>query len=262
MHKGLRRIAGMLLLLVGSAWSLEIPPLPKNMTVSQALYINCLQRTQTQQLFKDYLMLALQSNYKDPKGSLHRNIPLYDKRIQKLNNFFLPLLDAHPEEKRMMLEALATWKQNKKLLEAPPTKANALILEKNFLIMIHDLGKAKVLATKSFKAVGMTGSLCRDPLYMSNTYLMKIWGIDLPNYQATMEKTIAHFKHNIAQLKSYKGNNNKTKEIIARSEKDFRFFTFMYKALGSAIPTLISEKADTIFLYIRTLKRLYGDMPH
>ena len=262
MQKRLRNVIGILLLLVSSAWSLDVPPLPKNMTVSQALYINCLQRTQTQQMFKDYLMVALESNYKNPKKSLKDGIPLYDKRIQKLNDYFLPLLTDHPEEKQRMLDALAIWKESKKLLEAPPTQANALILEKNFLKMVHNLGKAKVLDTKSFKAVGMTGGLCRDPLYMSNTYLMKIWGVDLPDYQAVMEKHIAHFKTNIAKLKAYKGNNTETNEYIAKSEQAFLFFTFMYKALGRAIPNLISEKADNIFLYIRTLKRLYGSMPH
>ena len=256
------QIIGFLLVMISSAWGLDVPPLPANMTTSQALYINCLQRTQTQQMFKDYLMVALESNYKDPKKSLKEGIPLYDKRIHQLNDYFLPLLSDHPKEKKMVADALTIWNESKKLLEAPPTRANALTLEKNFLKMVHNLGKAKVLATKSFKAVGMTGGLCRDPLYMSNTYLMKIWGVDLPDYNAIMEKHITHFHTNITKLKAFQGNNDETKAYIAKSEKAFLFFTFMYKALNRAIPTLISEKADNIFLYIRTLKKLYGSMPH
>jgi len=262
MQKTVWRVAGLLMVFFHTVLALDVPPLPKNMTLSEALYINCLQRTQTQQMLKDYLMVALKSNYKNPGTSLKEGIPLYDKRIRELNDYFLPLLAEHPKEKKMVADALIVWEASKKLLEAPPSKENALILEKNFSQMIHLLGKAKVLAKKSFKAVGMTGGLCRDPLYMSNTYLMKIWGIDLPEYQAVMQKHIAHFQDNIARLKAYPGNNEETKAYIAKSEKAFLFFTFMYNAPRHAIPTLISEKADTIFLYIRTLKKLYSQMPH
>ena len=249
-----------LLLTVHTAWGLDVPPLPANMTTSQALYINCLQRTQTQQMLKDYLMVALKSTYKNPQKSLKDGIPLYDNRIHQLNDYFLPLLVDYPKEKKMVADALAIWNESKKLLEAPPTKANALTLEKNFLKMVHNLGKAKVLATKSFKAVGMTGGLCRDPLYMSNTYLMKIWGVNLPDYNAIMEKRITHFQTNITKLKAFTGNNDETKSYIEKSEKAFLVFTFMYKESSSAVPTLISKNADKIFVYIRTLKKLYGSM--
>ena len=262
MQTKMTRIIGFLLVMISNAWSLDVPPLPANMTTTQALYINCLQRTQTQQMFKDYLMIALKSSYKNPKKSLKEGIPLYDKRLHQLNDYFLPLLSDHPKEKKMVADALTIWDESKKLLEAPATKANALTLEKNFLKMVHNLGKAKVLAKKSFKAVGMTGGLCRDPLYMSNTYLMKIWGVDLPDYNAIMEKHIAHFQTNITKLKAFQGNNDETKAYIEKSEKAFLVFSFMYKESSSSVPTLISKKADNIFLYIRTLKKLYGKMLH
>jgi len=261
MYKKIIPLLGFIFLIFNAAYSLDVQPLPKNMTTSQALYINCLQRTQTQQLLKDYLMVALNSNYKNPKKSLQEGIPLYDKRIHALHDYFLPLLSAHPEEKQQIVEALSLWKKSKPLLEAKPSKKNARILEKNFLEMVHKLGKAKVLAKSSFKAVGMTGGLCRDPLYMSNTYLMKIWGVDLADYQGTMEKRIKHFQSNIAKLKSYPGNTAETKKFIHKSKNAFLFFTVMYKS-KHAIPTLISQKADNIFLYIRTLKKLYATLPH
>ena len=262
MQAKVTQIIGFLLLMISTVWGLDIPPLPTNMATSQALYVNCLQRTQTQQMFKDYLMVALKSSYKNPKKSLKEGIPLYDKRIHQLNDYFLSLLSDHPKEKKMVADALTIWNESKKLLEASPTKANASILEKNFLKMVHNLGKAKVLAKKSFKAVGMTGGLCRDPLYMSNTYLMKIWGVDLPDYNAIMEKHITHFQTNITKLKAFEGNNDETKAYIEKSEKAFLVFTFMYKESSSAVPTLISKNADKIFVYIRTLKKLYGSMLH
>ncbi len=242
--------------------AIDIPELPKEMGITKALYINCLQRTQTQQLFKEYLMVGLSSSYKNPKKGLADAIVKYDKRIHQFDEYFKPLLSSHPKEQKQVADALVIWKESKILLETTPTKDNAVILEKNFIKIVKLLGKAKVLAKKSFAAVGMTGGLCRDPLYMANVYLMKIWGIDMPDYKKKMEKYIAHFNSNLAKLKDYKGNNEETNRYIKDSERAFMFFTFSYDSESVSIPTLISKKADKIFTNISTLKKLYGAMPH
>jgi len=244
------------------ASAIDIPELPKDMKITKALYINCLQRTQTQQLFKEYLMVGLGSSYKNPKKSLSDAIVAYDRRIHKFDEYFKPLLVDHPEQQKQVADALVIWLESKALLEVAPTKKNALTLEKNFIKMVKLLGKAKVLAKKSFKAVGMTGGLCRDPLYMANVYLMKVWGIEMPDYKKKMDKYISHYNSNLAKLKAYEGNNDETNRYIKDSEKAFMFFTFAYSSETVAVPTLISKKADKIFSNISTLKKLYGAMPH
>ncbi len=50
--------------------AMEFDPIPSDLPLSRALFINCLQRTQTQQLLKMYLMIALKNNYKDPEKNL------------------------------------------------------------------------------------------------------------------------------------------------------------------------------------------------
>jgi hypothetical protein len=241
------------------AMAVDIPELPKKMSVSRALYINCLQRTQTQQLFKEYLLVALGSSYKHPKESLAKSIVAYQKRLDELDVFFQPLL-TDPAIKKMIADAMVIWKESKAMLEVTPTKENALVLEKNFHKMVKLLGKYKVLSKKSFKAVGLAGGLCRDPLYMVNTYLMKVWGVDNPNYIKEMKKRIAHFDKNTSEMKSYDGNTKAILKNIADAQKAFQFFTFMYDSDTVAIPTLLSKKADNIFVNIRTIKRLYGEL--
>jgi len=237
----------------------DIPELPKNMSVSRALYINCLQRTQTQQLLKEYLMVALKSSYKNPQKTLPKSIVAYEKRLKELDVFFQPHLK-DPAVKKMISDAMQIWKESRVMLESTPTKENALVLEKNFYKMVKYLGKYKVLSKKSFKAVGLAGGLCRDPLYMVNTYLMKVWGVNNPDYKKEMEKRIAHFNKNIGEMKRYEGNTDAIKKNIADAQKAFQFFTFMYDSDTTAIPTLLSKKADAIFVNIRTIKRLYGEL--
>ncbi len=241
------------------AMAVDIPELPKDMSVSRALYINCLQRTQTQQLFKEYLLVALKSRYKNPKESLAKSIVAYDKRLKELDAFFQPHL-TDPAIKKMIADAMIIWKESKAMLEATPTKANALKLDINFHKMVKLLGKYKVLSKKSFKAVGLAGGLCRDPLYMANTYLMKVWGVDNPNYMKEMKKRIAHFNKNITQMSEYEGNTDAINKNIKDAQKAFQFFTFMYASDTMSIPTLLCKKADMIFVNIGTIKKLYGEL--
>ncbi len=238
--------------------ALDIKPLDKDTAVAKALYINCLQRTQTQQLLKTYLMIAMKSSYKNPKQELAESIPKYDKRFYEFDTYFRKRL--HDAEHIEYLDkAVVIWNRAKIMLEAAPTKENAKQLYKDFRTLVKLLGKAKVLAKKSFKAVGMTGGLCRDPLYISNLYLMKLWGVNLPEYDKEMTKFIAHYKKNIAKLKAYEGSTEEITGHVISAEKAFQFFTFMYEH-KITIPTLISKKADKIFVEIRTIKTLYGKL--
>jgi len=143
----------MLLGCVLPVMGLEIKPLPKDMTVSQALYINCLQRTQTQQLLKSYLMVGLHSTYQHPEQALKSAVPLYDARFKALDSFFRARIK-DPEHLAYLDKSVALWEESKALLVQSPNKTNGLKLYHDFRMLVKLLGKAKVLAKKSFKAVG------------------------------------------------------------------------------------------------------------
>jgi len=240
--------------------AVEIAPLPSDMTLSRALFINCLQRTQTQQLLKEYLMVALNSSYKQPKKSLPVSVEKYDERFGLLYDYFMKRLK-DPKDKEAMQKARTLWQESKKLLLEPPTQANALTLEKNFKEMIHLLAVPKKLKTKkSFQAVGKTGGLCRDPLYMANLYLMRLWGVDLPDYEERMKRYIAHFRKNLAFLEQYPQNTPEIQKLLKEAGRNFIFFEIMYRSKHTAIPTLISQKADDIFQNIQRIKQIYGSM--
>ena len=240
--------------------AVEIEPVSPDLPLGKALFINCLQRTQTQQLLKEYLMAALGSSYKNPKEELPKSVEKYDKRFRILYDYFMKRIRDDAARKKME-EAKRLWEESKAMLLAPPSKENALKLRENFKKMIHLLGAPKVLKTKkSFQAVAKTGHLCREPLFMSNLYLMKLWGVNIPDYQKRMEEHIANFHKNLAFLKNYPNNTPEIKDLIGKAQRNFIFFEMMYKQNHTAIPTLISKKADDIFTNIQTIKKLYGKM--
>jgi hypothetical protein len=240
--------------------AVEIEPVDPDIPLGKALFINCLQRTQTQQLLKEYLMVALKSSYKNPKEELPKSIAKYDKRFYVLYDYFMKRLKDEAARQKME-EAKKLWEESKPLLSSAPSRENALKLQESFDKMIHLLGAPKVLKTKkSFAAVRKTGGLCCEPLYMANLYLMELWGVDIPNYEERMKGHIAKFRKNLDFLRNYPNNTEEIKQLIERAGKDFIFFEMMYKQNHTAIPTLISKKADDIFDEIQRIKQLYGKM--
>lgn len=240
--------------------AVEIEPVSSEIPLEKALFVNCLQRTQTQQLLKEYLMAALNSSYKNPKQELPKSVEKYDRRFRILYDYFVKRIK-QPEARKKMEEARSLWEESKKLLLAPPSQENALKLQKNFQAMIRLLSAPKVLKVKkSFKAVAKTGSLCRDPLYMSNLYLMKLWGIRIPDYEERMRRYITHFRDNLQFLEHYPENTPEVDKLLKEAGRNFIFFEMMYRSKRTAIPTLISKKADDIFTNIQRIKQIYGQM--
>lgn len=245
---------------VGLAKSIVITPMESKFSLDMALYVNCLQRTQTQQLLKDYIMIGLGSNYENPQERLPKNVKSYDERFNTLYRYFISKIK-DKKARRKMRKAKAIWQESKKLLLMPPTKENALKLDKNFKEMIELLSAPKVLkAKKSFKAVSKTGHMCRIPLFMANLYLMKIWGVKIKDYEARMKEYIDEFRKDIAFLEAYPDNTDEIKKHLKEASNSFIFFEMMYRSKRSAVPTLISKKADDIFYNIRTIKSLYAKM--
>lgn len=240
--------------------AVDIEPLPSKLSVGEALFINCLQRTQSLQLLKEYLMIALGSNYKNAKIKLPEDIERYDKRFNTLYKYFMTRLKDRDAIDKVK-EAKRVWEDSKKMLLATPSKDNALKIQDNANKLIHLLGAVKVLRPKkSFIAVAKTGHICREPLFMSNLYLMKLWGVKIPDYEKRMKKHISNFHNNLKFLKEYPNNTSKINELINEAESSFIFFEMMYKQKNGSIPTLISKKADDIFVNIRTIKQLYAKM--
>jgi hypothetical protein len=242
-----------------SLQAMTIEPISKEISISRALYVNCLQRTQTQQLLKSYILSGMELKYKNPKKELAEAIAKYDERLQGLHRFFQERI-TQKEVKEKLEKARLTWQESRVILEASPEKSKVLVLQKNFKEIISLLSSAKVLAKKSFKAVGLTGGLCREPFYISNLYFMKTWGVDIEAYETKIEAHRAKFDHNIAELEKYEGNTPEIKQHILEAKKAFaRMNRYIDHSKRAFVPSLISQKANQIFVHIRTIKKLYGE---
>ena len=255
----LHKILLSILLLAGSLSAFEIDPFNPKASLVENFSTNCLQMTQSQQMLKAYLMIGLNSTFQNPKENLAKAIVDYDRRAHQVHDYFFKMLgDKNQEAKDAFDEAMRLWQESKKMLEQKPTHENALKIKKNLLTMINQLlAGTKPLATPDLELISLTGKLCRKPVEITNDYLMKIWGIEIPHYEEEIAKIIRNFHINLRTLSENKLNNGESLALLKKAQRQFMFFEVMYRAKTRFIPHLLSKKADDNFLIIRQIKMIY-----
>jgi len=243
-------------ILIRPLFGFEIETLPKNSPLPVVFGTNCLQMTNSQQLLEAYIMVGLNSSFDNPQENLDSAIPKYDSRIHQISEYFQSRMK-NEEAKKAFDEALEIWNQSKNILQKTPTKKGALTLKKNFRVMIKKLLiGSKPLADEGLELLSLTGKLCRAPLEISIDYLMKIWGINMPDYDDDIQSIISGFKKHLVELSKNKLNNAESNRLLKKSNDGFKYFEYMYNAKLS-VPSLLYKKANDNFDIIRAIKREY-----
>ena len=251
------RLVLILLIWTGVSSALKVEPIPKDATITDYFNTNCLQMTQSQQMLKAYIMKGLQSSFEDPDGKLKDAIPVYDKRFEDIKNYFQARVK-DKKAKEAFDKAEQIWKDSKRILESEPTKDEALKLRENFSKMIPLLLEGSKPAAKSgLELLSLTGKLCRDPMKISIDYLLRIWGVDLPDYEADVTSIIDEYHKHLDELRKHPLNDVKSLALLKKAERGFKFFEVMYKSHTAFVPNLISKKADDNFKIIRAIKAEY-----
>jgi len=237
----------------------EIDPFNPDASLVENFSTNCLQMTQSQQILKAYLMIGLNSKFQNPRENLAKALIDYDKRAHQVHDYFFKRLSEKDRAARDAFDkAMQLWQESKKMLEQKPTQQNALKIKKNLLEMINQLlAGTKPLATPDLELISLTGKLCRKPVEITNDYLMRIWGIDIPNYKEEVARIIRNFHINLRTLSENRLNNQESLALLKKAQRQFMFFEIMYRSKTRFIPHLLSKKADDNFLIIRAIKKIY-----
>lgn len=253
-----RSLIASLLLTLGTVQAFSIDPFPKNGTLTDIFNTNCLQMTQSQQMLKAYIMKGLGSTFDDPTGSLQRAIPAYDRRFTQIREYFQKRLKKNPEAVKAFDQAQAIWNESKTILQQPPTQEGALKLKENFSKMIPLLLQgSKPAANGGLELLSLTGKLCRGPMKITIDYLLRLWGAEVPDYEADVQTIIGNFHTHLKELEANKLNNAKTRKLLEEARKGFLFYEMMYNSKTRFIPNLLSRKADDNFKIIRLIKAEY-----
>jgi len=249
----------MLSIFIQTASSFKIDPYPKGASLRETFSMNCLQMTQSQQMLKAYIMIGLKSKFQNPKKNLAKAIVDYDKRIYQIRDYFNANFRTK-YDKKSFDKAIELWKKNKEILESEPSKERALLIKKNFLLMILKLlDGTKPLVSSELKLISLTGKLCRKPMEITIDYLIRMWGEEIKDYEKNTKIIIDKYHENLKELSTNSLNNQETFRLLEKAKKEFKFFEFMYNSKTKFIPSLLSKKADDNFLIIRSIKKIYNN---
>jgi hypothetical protein len=93
---------------------------------------------------------------------------------------------------------------------------------------------------------------------MASLYMLKVWGVNDPQFKDKMNKSIDLFKTSLERLMKSDMNTEKITFLLNRVKKFFMFFEIMNKSNSKFIPTLIYKKSNEILKDMNTVTGLYA----
>ena len=95
---------------------------------------------------------------------------------------------------------------------------------------------------------------------MASLYMLKVWGVDDPQFKEKMNKAMDLFRTSAEKLLSYEKNTPEIEALLKKAKKSFMFFEIMNKSSSRFTPTLIYEKSNKILKDMNTVTGLYAKL--
>ena len=235
-----------------SASAIEI----KNISV--AVDVAGKQRMFTQRMLKDYAMIGMGNSFGKPQEDLKKVIALFEEHLDSLSKF-----TNDTATKKSLQEAKLLWTPIKEKLTIKPTKESAKILQKELeaLLKVADESTklfAKQTGKKSGEIINMAGRQRMLSQRMASLYMLKVWGIDDPQFIKKMSSAMELFKTSLQTLTKYEHNTADISTLLKKVKRSFMFFEIMNRSKSKFIPSLIYKKSNDMLKNMNSVTGLYA----
>ena len=251
MVKKVVTVIGSSMVLGGYLYAVEIQ------SAEDAVNIAGKQRMFTQRMLKDYAMVGMGNTFGDPSADLKQTMDDFSDHLASLQKY------AKQEATKKSLEKVAfLWKPIQATLTEKPTiqKVGKLQEDLEKLLKASDdvtQQFAKESGKKSGEMVNIAGRQRMLSQRMASLYMLKVWGVEDPQFKKKLDDTLTLFKESLAKLETSPLNNDESKALLAKVKRSFMFFEMMNRSNSKFVPTLIYKKSNDILKNMDTVTKLY-----
>jgi nitrate/nitrite-specific signal transduction histidine kinase len=244
------KIVCLLLATVVGAQAVEIS------SPAEAINIAGKQRMLSYRIFKDYLMTAMESNYKNPKEDMERSVKAFneakaaltkfndDKKLQEL------LVDVGKKQKDvegLISESFDSTKGDEALKRIDSLK----IASHEVVLRLQELYNEK-----SSVVINKAGRLRAISQKINALYLLKTMEASSGITDTAMNEAMDIFTGALGYLKGADLDAPQMQKRLKKLESIHRFFVIMNES-DKQVPTIITKKSDKMLKYADELVTLY-----
>jgi hypothetical protein len=248
------------LLLLACTALVSVPSLAQ-LSDSEAMNMTGLQRSLTQRMAKNYLMLGADVRVDAAQRQLQETIERFDASHKALTAYA-----PTAEIKAALARIDGTWASYRQQLEAKPEQARAAQMLATSEELLQQTQTVSDLMGKHLGAMGAsvhrTGWARVQTQRIAMLYMAKSWQVQAPDLDAKLDKAVSDFE---TILKELEARGAPSEEIAATQRRVRANWGFTLKGIDlhasqGFVGTAITISTDSLFRHLNELTRLYAGL--